>query len=280
MKIVPVGVLAVFALPVNAGAEVPDGWYTMNTLTQHCIRSEEGPAGLIGSMRTFGGQYRVAEATDPVTGQIARVAIALPDFGIETVFFRGARRCQDQLDALVGARNAEQRRIEDRYRIEPAPAPAAPSASASPTARQQPAQRSAPEQERSMSVLDTLQRLRTQQPDSGPAARPVPDGAPALTQGEIRGLADQLSECWNVDRGMLGVEQVVVELRITLDANGVVRAVTPVGGAPSDPRRRTIYEAARRTLMSPQCNPLRVPPSKYPALMSSVFRFNARGLVR
>lgn len=147
-------------------------------------------------------------------------------------------------------------------------------------------------QDRSQSVLNTLERLRTtQQQDRAPTARPNPSGAPqqgggspsgtaALTQGEIRGLADQIAECWNVDPGMQELERIVVELRVQLDAQGVVRNVVPNGAAPSDPRARSIYESARRALMSPQCNPLRVPPNKYSTVMASIFRFNPRGLVR
>lgn len=147
-------------------------------------------------------------------------------------------------------------------------------------------------QERSQSVLNTLERLRTtQQQDRAPTARPNPSGRPqqgggsptgtaALSQGEIRGLADQIAECWNVDRGMLGLDSIVVELRVQLDSQGVVRNVVPNGSPPADPRARSVYESARRALMSPQCNPLRVPPNKYQTVMASIFRFNPRGLVR
>ena len=147
-------------------------------------------------------------------------------------------------------------------------------------------------QERSTSVQNTLERLRTaQQQDRPPTARPNPSGSPqqgggsptgtaALTQGEIRGLAEQISECWRVDPGMLGLDQIVVELRVQLDSQGVVRNVAPAAGLPGDPRARSVYESARRALMSPQCNPLRVPPGKYQSVMASIFRFNPRGLVR
>jgi hypothetical protein len=147
-------------------------------------------------------------------------------------------------------------------------------------------------QERSTSVQNTLERLRTaQQQDRPPTARPNPSGAPqqgggtpagtaALTQGEIRGLADQIAECWNVDRGMLGLDTIVVELRVVLDGQGNVRNVVPASAIPGDPRARSVYESARRALMSPQCNPLRVPPNKYQTVMASIFRFNPRGLVR
>jgi hypothetical protein len=149
-------------------------------------------------------------------------------------------------------------------------------------------------QEDSRSVLNTLERLRQQQAQQQPPqARPNPQqgrpsaggGAPTgtapLTQGEIRGLAEQVAECWSVDGGMLNLDQIVVELRVQLDGNGNVRNVVPGDrGVPSDPRARAVYESARRALLSPQCNPLRVPADKLPTLMASTFRFNPRGLVR
>jgi hypothetical protein len=148
-------------------------------------------------------------------------------------------------------------------------------------------------QERSASVLNTLERLRQQQPqDRPPTARPnpapgapqqgggAPTGAAALTAGEIRGLAEQISECWSVDAGAPNLAEIVVELRVQLDPAGHVRNVQPARGVPSDPRVRAVYESARRALLAPQCNPLKVPPAKLQTVMASTFRFNPRGLVR
>jgi hypothetical protein len=148
-------------------------------------------------------------------------------------------------------------------------------------------------QDRSSSVLSTLDRLRTtQRQTQAPTARPNPAAAPVsgggtaagrstLTAGEIHGIADQIGECWAVDAGAPDLATIVVELRITgLDAQGNIRTVGPGDrGVPSDPRARAVYEAARRAMLSPRCNPLRVPPDKLAALRDSVFRFNPRGLV-
>jgi hypothetical protein len=104
--------------------------------------------------------------------------------------------------------------------------------------------------------------------------------SPPLKQGEIRGLVDQLAECWNVDAGMLGLREVTVELRVQLDAQGNVRNVAPAGNMPSDPRVRSVFESARRALRSPACNPLNVPADKLSTVMASTFYFSPRGLVR
>jgi len=170
----------------------------------------------------------------------------------------------------------------------PVPPPPEPSRQAG-TGQTPPAARP---QENSASVQNTLERLRNaQQQDRAPTARPNPSGAPrqgggsptgnaALTQVEIRGLEVQVEECWNVDAGMLGLQEITVELRVQLDALGNVRNAAPWGNLPSDPRVRAIYESARRALLSPACNPLKVPPDKIKTLESTPFRFSPRGLVR
>jgi hypothetical protein len=83
-----------------------------------------------------------------------------------------------------------------------------------------------------------------------------------------------------VDAGAPNLSEIVVELRVQLDGQGNVRNVVAASGVPSEARARAVYESARRALLSPQCNPLKVPSGKLPTLMASTFRFNPKGLVR
>ena len=130
-------------------------------------------------------------------------------------------------------------------------------------------------QENSRSVENVLERLRAQQAQQHP-----PTGTAPLTQGEIRGLAEQIGECFSVDAGMLALQDIVIELRVRLDGQGNVREVVPGDrGVPNDARSRALYESARRALLSPQCNPLRVPTDKHRTIMESTFRFRTSGLV-
>jgi len=145
-------------------------------------------------------------------------------------------------------------------------------------------------QEGGQSVLNTLERLRAaQQQQQAPTARPNSAGAPAqggstqqgagnLTAAERTGLADRIGECWSIDAGASGVQNIVVELRVEVDAGGTVRAVRPNGAIPTEPRARSVYEAARRALLNPRCNPLPLPPARLAALRDVVFLFNPRDL--
>jgi hypothetical protein len=119
---------------------------------------------------------------------------------------------------------------------------------------------------------NTLERLRAQQAQQQP-----PTGTARLTQGEIRGLAEQIGECFSVDANLLPLD-VVVEVRVQLDRQGNVINVVPSDrGVPSDPHSLALYESVRRALLSPQCNPLRVPPDKHSTIMASIFRFGPQG---
>ncbi|MFD1110424.1 cell envelope integrity protein TolA, partial [Pseudoroseomonas ludipueritiae] len=158
------------------------------------------------------------------------------------------------------------------------------------TGRTPPVQRPA---EQSNSVQNTLERLRAAQAQqeapraraSSPAGRPAagggaPNGNAMLSQGEIRGVADRISECWSVDAGMMGLDQIVVLLQVDMDPSGTIRNVRAPSGVPSDPRARAVFESARRALLDPKCSPLPIPREKIQAINNSTFRFNPKGLVR
>ncbi|APT57502.1 hypothetical protein RGI145_10735 [Roseomonas gilardii] len=145
--------------------------------------------------------------------------------------------------------------------------------------------------ERSQSVLSTLEKLRAMQaqneapksranpaPSGSTQAGGAPTGTAALSSGEKTALANTISECWSVDGGALNIRSVIVEMRVEVDAGGTVRNVRPNGGVPADPQARSVYEAARRALLNPQCNPLPLPKDRLEALRNTVFRFNPRDL--
>jgi hypothetical protein len=175
--------------------------------------------------------------------------------------------------------------------LPPPPVPPPPEPSQAPgTGQTPPVQRP---QERSQSVLNTLERLRQQQQpqqqpptaraNPRPASAPdrtggTPNGVANLTAAERAGLADKIGECWAVDAGAPNISTIVVELRVQVDTGGVVRQVQPNGAVPTDPRARMVFEAARRALLDPRCNPLPLSRDRLEALRNTIFRFNPREL--
>jgi hypothetical protein len=150
-------------------------------------------------------------------------------------------------------------------------------------------------EERSNSVLNTLERLRQQQAaNRPPTARPTPQpgrpapagGAPTgtdlLNAGERAAVGERIAECWRVDQGMLGLSEMRVSLVAIVDRAGVIRNVEPgPDGVPGEPRARALYEQARRALRDPACSPLPVPPGRLQAGENRFqFNFSPRGFLR
>ena len=172
------------------------------------------------------------------------------------------------------------------------PVPPPPDAPRTPgTGQTPPPQRPQPN---SQSVLNTLERLRTtQRQTEAPRARPnpaqsaqrpgggSPTGAGELTSGERAAIGERIGDCWIVDRGMMNLSDIRVQLLARVDQQGVIRDVRPgAGGPPSDPRARSVYEAARRALLDTRCSPLPVPPGRLQAVNEFVFNFSPRGFIR
>lgn len=162
----------------------------------------------------------------------------------------------------------------------------------------QPPARTLP-QERSQSILSSLERLQQQQgppqtiqpsavaPSATTRAQQNPPIVPAQisrapsSSSEIYAIIDrQLSEgfarCWRMDRGLVDSN---VELRVVLDAQGRVRDVRPGSqGVPRDPAVRTLYEQARRAMLSPECGPILSPAP--PTTLEFFMYYNRHGLIR
>lgn len=73
-----------------------------------------------------------------------------------------------------------------------------------------------------------------------------------LTISETDAIAGRLRECWNLDPGARGIENMVIEIRAYLNKDGSIRDVKILDSARynSDPHFRAIAESARRAVYS------------------------------
>ena len=119
-----------------------------------------------------------------------------------------------------------------------------------------------------------MARLRASQPQAAregrPAATPrggspgggVPNGAEnALLTAASRGaIGERLRECWTGDKAALDYDRQLVHLRVTTDADGVIRQAELTG---TDTSRvgvaRAFAERARRAALDAQCSKLPLP---------------------
>jgi len=94
--------------------------------------------------------------------------------------------------------------------------------------------------------------------------RPTPQQAPpqqaAATQ-EVGSLRRQVEDKWVKDHGARGIESFVVDIRVTLDASGVVKSaeIVKTQGAPAD-SLNAFAQGVRRAVFV--ASPLKIPPGR------------------
>ena len=84
-----------------------------------------------------------------------------------------------------------------------------------------------------------------------------------LTSSEMDALAGRLRACWNLDPGAMGIEDMIVEIKATLNQNGTVRSVEIIdsGRYNLDSHFRSVADSAKRAVYI--CQPYKILADKY-----------------
>ncbi|MCK6418990.1 MAG: energy transducer TonB [Alphaproteobacteria bacterium] len=120
--------------------------------------------------------------------------------------------------------------------------------------------------------------------NSEPAPTPEGQMAPLgerLTISEEDALRHQLAQCWNVMAGAKYAEDLVVEIRVTVNRDRTVNQATILdqGRYNRDTHYRAAADAALRALRNPRCSPLLLPPEKYEQWKVTTIRFDPREML-
>lgn len=88
----------------------------------------------------------------------------------------------------------------------------------------------------------------------------------------------QIEECWSLPAGARDAENIIVVIRAVVNPDGRVRTAKIVdsGRLAQEPFYRSMAESARRAVLNPRCQPLRLPLEKYSEWRVTVFRFNPK----
>ena len=102
----------------------------------------------------------------------------------------------------------------------------------------------------------------------------------SLTMSERDSVRRQIEPCWNVPAGARDTENLVVDIRLRLNADGTVMTAEFVDRARAarDTFFRAAAESALRAVLNPSCSPLRLPPKKYEEWKNMVLSFNPSDL--
>lgn len=102
-----------------------------------------------------------------------------------------------------------------------------------------------------------------------------------ITVNERDAVIRQLSGCWNVMAGAKYAEDLVVAVRLYMNADRTVNRaiILDRGRYNNDPVFRAAADAAVRATRNPNCSPLLLPPDKYEQWKSIVINFDPRDML-
>lgn len=127
--------------------------------------------------------------------------------------------------------------------------------------------------------LANRQPAPQQQQVQGPTQKtslPIAPLAAQLSTSEIDVIKQQLHDCWNMPVGARDAQNLVPEFRVTMNADGTVRATLLLNPDPSNPFFEAAAESANRALLNPRCQPLKLPPEKYDQWQTFTINFDPK----
>lgn len=109
-----------------------------------------------------------------------------------------------------------------------------------------------------------------------------PAASQALGIIDLDAVRRAVEPCWHVDAGMLNASQLLVDLRLTINHDGVVERAEIVDTAryKTDRYFRAAADAARRAIENPNCRSLPLPMDRYDDWHISLFTFDPKNIGR
>ena len=106
-------------------------------------------------------------------------------------------------------------------------------------------------------------------------------GSAIFTYQEMAALRAQIEQCWNIPVGAKNAENLVVEMRLTMNPDATVKTamITDQSRMKSDPFFRTAGESAMRAIYNPLCAPLDLPLDKFEKWKDLTLIFNPRDIL-
>ncbi len=140
-----------------------------------------------------------------------------------------------------------------------------------------------PKPDQLTTILRNVERLRDQPRQQSPDTKKAETKGPTKRKASVfeqnamvRAIQDQLRNCWRIDPGAQGAEDIVVEIRVLLNPDGSVKTVEilDVVRMIQDSYFRSAAENAKRAVS--RCSPFRLPVGRYEVWKQLTLRFDPR----
>lgn len=109
---------------------------------------------------------------------------------------------------------------------------------------------------------------------AGPAGKPTLP----VTASEIDAVRRQIERCWNLPAGVKDAGDLVVSIRVEMNADGTPRSAVVDGSSrgQGNPLFQATADSARRAVLNPRCHPFKLPADKFDRWRTMTLIFNPR----
>ena len=109
------------------------------------------------------------------------------------------------------------------------------------------------------------------------SSQPIAPLGAQLTTNELDLVKQQIEACWNVPAGAKDAGNLRPEFRVYMNQDGTVRSAELLNSdRMSDPFFQAAADSARRALLNPRCQPLKLPPEKYDQWQTFTITFDPK----
>jgi TolA protein len=135
----------------------------------------------------------------------------------------------------------------------------------------------APAGETTASETDSAFTSRVAEALRSPSAASNKPSLP-VTSSEIDAVRRQIERCWNLPEGAKEAGNLVVSIRVEMNADGTPRSavIQDAGQMQANPHFQATADSARRAVLNPRCHPFRLPADKFEHWRFMTLIFNPR----
>lgn len=101
-----------------------------------------------------------------------------------------------------------------------------------------------------------------------------------LSVTELDLIRRQLGQCWNFSAtGARNAKDLYVDIKVEMNPDATVRSAVVVGQNGNDSFARSASDSARRAVLNPKCNPLKLPLDRYDQWKTITIRFDPQHML-
>ncbi|MEX0695572.1 MAG: energy transducer TonB [Rhodospirillales bacterium] len=144
-------------------------------------------------------------------------------------------------------------------------------------------QKTEPEEKKEEKKIDFAAQMRNAINTKSAVQNSDPSKKVTMTELDAmrRQVINQVTPCWNINPGSKGAANLAVVIRMAMNPDGSVQSASIADNNryKADPYFQSAAEAARRAVLNPRCNPIKLPPDKYQVWREIVINFDPKELL-